>query len=100
MFAVPGNAEPVMEPQTNSNRADRTVQDGRVNTDRAFADFRSLEAIMCSTGIERAEPTVDNLRKLLRLYLQSRSVGRTALARALYCDPVLQLNVCNAGMCC
>ena len=97
---VAGNAEPVMVSMKIANRGDRALHDVRVTTDRSFGDFHSLDTIMRSAGIERPAPTLENLKKLMRFYVQSRSVGRSAIARAIYCNPVLQFNIANTGMCC
>lgn len=97
---VPGNAEPDTVSIKITNRGNRTLTDVRVNTDRQFGDFHSLDAILESAGVTEVEPTVVNLRKLLRFYVQSRSLGRTALGRAIVDDPVLHTNIANTGMCC
>ena len=76
---VAGNAQPIMRSMRIANRGDRTLCDVRVTTDKQFGDFHSLQTILRSAGIERPEPTLDNLKKVLRFYLQSRSVGRTWL---------------------
>lgn len=99
-ITVPGNAEPVMVAMKIANRSDRTLLDVRVNTDKQFGDFHSLETIFKSAGIEDPAPTIENLRKLFKFYANSRSVGRTALARVFYQNPVLQMNIANTGMCC
>lgn len=99
-LGVPGNAEPDMVCMKITNRGDRTLTDVRVNTDKQFGDFHSLDTILESAGVTKAEPTVENLKKLLRFYVQSRSLGRSALAKAIVDDPVLHTNIANMGMCC
>ena len=90
---VPGNAEPDMVSMKITNRGDRTLTDVRVNTDKQFGDFHSLDTILESAGVTKAEPTVENLKKLLRFYVQSRSLGRTALGKAIVDDPVPHANI-------
>ncbi|NQU75906.1 MAG: hypothetical protein HQ546_06295 [Planctomycetes bacterium] len=97
---VPGNAEPDMISMKISNLGDRTLTDVRLNTDKEFGDFYSLETIFKSAGIDKPAPTIENLKKLMQFYMQSRSVGRSAIAKVIVDDPVLQMNIANVGMCC
>ncbi|NQU74779.1 MAG: hypothetical protein HQ546_00525, partial [Planctomycetes bacterium] len=99
-LTVPGNAEPDMISMKIANRGDRTLHDVRVNTDKQFGDFHSLDTILASAGVEKVEPTVENLKKLMWFYVQSRSAGRSALAKAIVENPVLHFNIANTGMCC